>query len=100
MSDTEPSEVHIEPPSPPPAAAPDVPTAPRKTLEEWRKARGKTATSWLHDAACIAAGWTVAQRHAAEPLTYTEAEYNAGLAAAGDTKVGGGGLPMPAPKTK
>lgn len=69
---------------PPPAPAFEVS---RRTLEEWRKARRRTPTAWLHEAACIAAGWTVEQRHHAETLTYTEAEYDAGLKLAGSTRL-------------
>jgi hypothetical protein len=100
MSYAEPSEVHLEPSTPPPAvpmpapvqAPPAAPAVPRKTLADWRKAK----PHWLFDAACIAAGWTVAQRLSADPLTYTEAEYDAGLKLAGDTSIGGH-VPPPRP---
>lgn len=80
-AETSPSEA-IEAPAPPPAPAP-APEAPRKTLEEWHRAKKDRR----HRAACVAAGWDVEQREHAQPLTFTEAEYVAGLAKAGSMRL-------------
>ena len=70
--------------TPAPTAPTPAPAAPRKTIAEWRAKK----PSWLFDSAAILAGWTQAQRHQVEPLTLTEAEYDAAIEAAGNNPHG------------